>query len=69
MVVEPTKDEYLEWKLNDVTKVFFDRILERREDSKELLAMNKDSDPEWMRGYCQALLDILHTEFEDFQEN
>lgn len=67
-MVEPTKEEYLDWIRNDVTRVFFDRIKERREDSKELLAMNRNEDPEWMRGYCQALLDILHTEFEDLQE-
>lgn len=68
-MVEPTIEEYRDWKSSDVTKTFFQKVMERREDLKEVLAMSRGEDPEYLRGYCQALLDIANTDYQDMRDN
>lgn len=67
-----TKQDWLDWKAHPITKTFFDSVLERREDIKEVLIVQAGREPvqdSELKGYAQALLDVTNTEFEEISED
>lgn len=61
-----TKDDFVAWKANTVTKAFFRSVLEKEEGLKELLAVSAGLDPRadaMHVGAIQALRDITDNDW------
>ena len=67
--LEPiTKDDWVEWKRNAITKRFLLFVGTLREDKKEELVRMAGLDPHmdnFYRGYCQALESVLQVDLEE----
>ena len=67
-----TQSDFINWKQDEVTKVFFGTVNVRiYEKMAELTGFSRsDMDQvNWNRGYIQALNEILETAFDEVQEN
>ena len=65
---EVSKEEWLQWKANKVTKKYIANILTKREYLKEGLAEGQTRGEEALIeiGRCQALKDVVMNVIEDF---
>lgn len=67
-----SKEDFVDWKTNLVTKAFIEATQERVEDAKDILAstagLNPDQDS-FYRGFIQAYREIADFRIEDFDEN
>lgn len=65
-----TKADWLDWKAHPVTKAFFESLIQRREDMKEVL-INQAGDNVYndtiINGYAKALVDVYNTDFEEIE--
>lgn len=67
-----TKEEWLDWKRNPVTKAFYDAVEERIEDAKDMLSSSAGVDPttdNFYRGFINAYREMLNFRIEDLDEN
>lgn len=62
-----TKQDYIDWKSNPVTKAFFQAVNANIERSKDELLTTDLDNLRYRQGYAQALFDILRTEWEDIE--
>lgn len=63
--INVSKEMYVEWRENPVTKSFFRGCHERREGIKELIAQGRyPSDVQNAIARCQELESILNAEFK-----
>jgi len=63
--------DFLNWKLDPVTRVVFGAIQDKMEKYKEILVEDAGKDPEsdrFMCGYIRACDDVLNTEYEGEEE-
>ena len=66
-----SKDDFIVWKNDPITKAFYISLNQRREDVKESLVAQAgiDSiDDAKKSGYCQALVDVFDTDFMELEE-
>ena len=65
-----SKEEWLDWKTNTVTRAFFTACNERVEDSKDILAtsagMDSDND-NFMRGFIAAYIEMQDFKVEGIE--
>lgn len=57
-----SKDEFLQWRLQPITQIFFDQIKSDLEGVKEILSRSAGINPtedNYYRGLCKALYEIL----------
>ncbi len=64
-----TKEEFIEWKNNDVTKLFFKTLRNEREVMKEDLIRNLYAAEEFAKGKAEAIQNILDLEWTDIKES
>jgi hypothetical protein len=67
-----TKEEWMEWRRNPVTKAFYEAILERIEEAKDILSSSAGVDPvtdNFYRGFINAYRETLNFRIEDMDEN
>lgn len=64
-----TKEEFLDWKSNKVTKAFMNSILAWREGVKEEILSRSVEEVPIRQGYCWALQDIMEVEFSEVQSD
>lgn len=65
-----TKDEYVEWQNNNVTKAYMEACLTRLDDAKDILVNQAglDSDQDnFYRGFIHAYREMLNFTIEDFE--
>lgn len=60
-----TQEEYNNWLLDPVTKLFFKTLHKDREELKELWASGGVENEEEVKGRCAAVASILNMDFED----
>ena len=66
-----TKQEWLDWRTNPVTKAFFFAARIRIEDAKDILAQSAGLDPisdNFYRGFIQAYAEMQEFKVEDLDE-
>jgi hypothetical protein len=66
--VELTKSDFLEWKKQDVTTLFFRVLQDRLSVTIDYLSYNAGKDQyedAKLSGYIQACRDVLNTSFEE----
>ena len=66
-----TYEDWLDWKKNPVTVLFFDAAVERRNEVKEevIQVAGQDSYQDAFKsGYCRAIDDFLNTEFTEVED-
>lgn len=69
-----TKQDFQDWKLNDVTRAFYHACNQRIEDCKDILAgsagMDSDTD-NFYRGFIAAYTELqdFRVDFEESDEN
>ena len=66
-----TKEEWIDWKANLVTKAYFQAAQERIEDAKDLLATSAGFDPpqdSFWRGFIQAYRELRDLRIEEVEE-
>lgn len=66
-----TKQEFLDWKQNSVTKAFFDAARQRIEEAKEILSYSAGTDSVNDRvlvGMIQAYREMQEFRVEDIEE-
>jgi hypothetical protein len=62
-----SKEEFVDWKVNLVTKAFFEAAEERVSDAKDILASTAGNDPNndsFMRGFIAAYREMQGFEVE-----
>lgn len=67
-----THKDVQDWFANPVTKEFFNTVLERANNMKELIAYSAGANQEEdcvRRGYFMAYLDILDTKIEETEND
>jgi len=65
-----TKDEYVGWKDNNVTKAYMEACSIRLDDAKDILVNQAglDSDQDnFYRGFIHAYIEMLNFTIEDFE--
>lgn len=66
-----TKDDFMGWKDNPVTKAFFESVKSMEEDAIESLVKNDDRggtmSDDFFKGAITVLRDILNTSFVDVE--
>jgi hypothetical protein len=70
--MEITKQDFLDWKQDRITKEFFSAILERIEDGKDILATQAGLDPitdNFYRGFIYAYKEALEFRVDSEEEN
>jgi len=63
-----SKDDFINWKADPVTKAFFQACQERIEDAKELLSTSAGLDPlqdKYLVGHIQAYREMQFFHIED----
>ena len=64
-----TQQEFLEWKNQEMTKLFFKALSNEREELKEGLVTGLYSDHiSEVQGRCAAVQQIINANFEDMME-
>ena len=67
-----TKEEWIDWKANPVTRAFYEACVIRIEDSKEVLATTAGRDQyqdSFMSGFIQAYREMQDFKIEDLDES
>ncbi len=67
-----TKSEWADWKVNPVTRAFFQAAEERVEDAKELLAGSAGIDSNqdnYLRGFITAYREMPDFRIDDLMED
>ena len=67
-----TKQDFLDWKQNGVTKAFFEAAQLRVEECKEMLAVTAGNDPAQDRffvGMIQAYRELQEFKVEDLEDD
>lgn len=66
-----TKEDFKDWKLNDVTRAFYQACNQRIEDCKDILAgsagMDSDTD-NFYRGFIAAYNEMFGFRVEDIED-
>ncbi len=66
-----TKQEWADWKINPVTKAFFQAANIRIEDAKDILAQSAGLDSisdNFYRGFIQAYIEMFDFRIDDLDE-
>ena len=63
-----TKLDVANWKTDPVTKAFYNALEEREVEALNALAVNREIDDEWYKGYIAAIRDIHNTTIEGSDE-
>lgn len=66
--MQVTKEEFLEWRSQYVTKQFMEAIKRRIEDAKDILSVNAGVEPvddRLLVGMIRAFSDVLDVQAED----
>jgi hypothetical protein len=66
-----SKEEWLDWKQNDITKAFYQACKERANDAKDILAGSAGIDPindNFYRGFIAAYSEMTEFRVEDVEE-
>ena len=63
------EEEFLEWITLPVTKKFFKKLTDEREEMKEGLVNQSYFNDDVVRGRCQAIALILDVKYEDLYES
>lgn len=66
-----TKQEWQDWKINPVTKAFFQAATVRVEDAKDILAQSAGLDSvadNFNRGFIQAYIEMFDFRIDDLDE-
>ncbi len=63
-----TESEFLDWKENDVTKAFFKKVLDKREQIKEDVVHQLYDNPEFACGKAMLAEELLSMDYEMFSE-
>ncbi len=67
----PTRSDFENWKLDSVTKAFFQAAQERIEDAKDVLSVQAGLDTthdNYIRGMIQAYRELQDFRIDDLQE-
>ncbi len=65
-----TKQDFQDWKLNDVTRAFYSACNQRIEDCKDILAGSAGMDPQtdnFYRGFIAAYSEMFGFRVEDIE--
>lgn len=66
-----TKEEWSDWKINPVTKAFYNACDQRIEDAKDILAQSAGLDTvsdNFYRGFIQAYVEMFGFRIEDMED-
>jgi len=66
-----TKEDFKDWKLNDVTRAFFQACTQRVEDCKDILAGSAGMEPDtdnFYRGFIAAYNEMRGFRVEDIED-
>ena len=67
-----TKTEWTDWKINPVTKAFFQAASIRVEDAKDILAQSAGLDQasdNFYRGFIQAYIEMTEFRIDDLEDD
>lgn len=65
------KDEFADWKAQDITKAFFAAAEQRIEDAKDILADTAGKEPDndnFFRGFIHAYRELQDFRIDDMEE-
>lgn len=63
-----TEEEFGRWRQHDVTKKLFSKLTNETVEKAMGLVWNNYDEPEIVKGYIRAYLNIVNTEFKDLYE-
>lgn len=66
--MEITKNDFLEWKQNEVTRTVFKALRKQREDWKEGFIRGEFGNPQYVRGKAELVLELLEMNYESLEE-
>lgn len=63
-----TEEEFLRWKEDEVTVLFFKMLHLTRETMKEHMILGIYDNPEFVHGKAQAIQELLEMKYNEFME-